>query len=244
MTRPRIGITVTNRDNSAASGQYESACAYSRAVAAAGGLPLLLPQEIPLVRDYVRACDGLVFTGGADLCMEKFGGITHPSSRLIDPQRQAFETALLDALQQHLDKPVLGVCLGMQHMAMHAGGSMHQHLPEVLADAAIHQHDNRHRVMMETLNVPTRLLASGANDVNSPMQTVVSSHRQAVSDAGKLRVIARSPDHIIEAIDDPQRAFYVGVQWHPERGGQGLFNSELFAQLVFAAAAAAFRAAT
>jgi putative glutamine amidotransferase len=132
----------------------------------------------------------------------------------------------------------------MQHMAMHAGGSMHQHLPEVLADAAIHQHDNRHRVMMESLNVPTRLLGNGAIDANSPAETVVSSHRQAVSDPGRLRVIARAPDHIIEAIDDPTRAFYVGVQWHPERGGQGLFNSALFAQLVFAAAAAAFRAAT
>ena len=68
------------------------------------------------------------------------------------------------------------------------------------------------------------------NDATGP--TVVSYHQQAMASAGRLRVIARAPDEVIEAVDDPDRLFYVGVQWHPERGGAGRFNSELIESLV------------
>ena len=66
MSRPRIGITVDNRDNTAASGRYESSVTYSRAVAEAGGLPLLLPHHPDLVDHYAELCDGVILTGGVE----------------------------------------------------------------------------------------------------------------------------------------------------------------------------------
>ena len=101
--------------------RYEVRCAYAAAVVAAGGVPVMLPHEVELADDYVERCDGLLLTGGGDPTTEAFGEPTHPLADRIDPRRQAFELALLEAAEAG-DTPVLGVCLGMQLMALHAGG--------------------------------------------------------------------------------------------------------------------------
>jgi putative glutamine amidotransferase len=223
--RPRIGVTTDNRDNGTS--HYEQGTAYGRAVAAAGGLPLLLTQDPALVEEYVRACDGFVLIGGDDLAMEDFGQATHPGTTLISPMRQAFEVALIRALDDAVDVPVLGVCMGMQLMAMNAGGRMHQHLPEVLGEAAeAHRGNRRHGLVYEA--------ADGVLPVGD--FEITSSHHQSVADPGRLRVVARAPDGVIEAIDDPSRPFYLGVQWHPERGaGEDVLNRGLFRLLTAAA---------
>lgn len=224
--RPRIGLTIDSTDNGVL--KYEQKANYSQAVAAAGGLPLLLAQEPALVDDYVRLCDGFVFIGGSDLAMEDFGQVTvrHPTAELISPARQAFEVALIRALDRAADKPVLGVCMGMQLMAMNAGGRMHQHLPEVLGERAeAHRGNRRHG-----------LVCAPTDSVLPPGDfEVTSSHHQAVADPGRLRVVARAPDGVIEAVDDPSRPFYLGVQWHPERGGDDMLNLGLFRLLTVAA---------
>lgn len=251
MTRPLIGITVDNVDSSIASGKYESNLEYSRAVAEAGGLPILLPQEVELAEYYVSLCDGLMLTGGDDVRTEAFGVPAHPQSRCIDPQRQAFDLALLDALAKKPQRPVLGVCMGMQLMSLHAGGRMNQHLPDTLANAVeIHQNNHPHGIVVHfadtALRDPAGRLAaerqtgeprstpefpSNHEVADSSNQTVVSSHHQAVEDAGRLRVIAHSVDGVIEAVDDPDRPYYVGVQWHPERDA-GYFNQDLIRRFV------------
>ena len=233
MTRPLIGITIDNHESDLASGRYESNIEYSRIVAAAGGLPLLMTQEIELVSQFVRRCDGIILTGGDDIRPEFFGVAAHPLSRCIAPQRQAFELALLTALDDQPLRPVLGICMGMQMMAMHAGGRMNQHLPEMLADgAAEHQGNNPHRILVGIEN-SVLLAGAGVTAADYAAETVVSSHHQGVVDAGRLRVIATSPDGIIEAIDDPSRPFYLGVQWHPERS-DGLFNRALIQRFIHA----------
>ena len=235
MIRPVIGITVDNVESCISSGKYESNLAYSRMVAEAGGLPLLLPQEIELAAHYVELCDGVMLTGGDDARTESFGIPAHPQARCIDPRRQAFEFALLDALASRPQRPALGVCLGMQLMALYAGGRMNQHLPDTLPAAVEdHQHNQRHAVVLGICE--SALLAAPGATVNLVRadltgETVVSSHHQAVEDAGPLRVIATSPDGVIEAIDDPRRPFYVGVQWHPERS-EGVFNLDLIKRFV------------
>ena len=239
MTRPVIGVTVDNVDSNIASGKYESNIAYSRMVAAAGGLPLLLPQEMELAAHYVDLCDGLMLTGGDDARCEDLGIPAHPQSRCIDPLRQAFEFALLDALSQRPQRPALGVCLGMQLMALHAGGRMNQHLPDTLLNAVeIHQENHRHPVVLG-IRASALLASTGAPvsllNADLASETVVSSHHQAVENPGRLRVIAASPDGVIEAIDDPLRPFYLGVQWHPERG-EGVFNFDLIQRFVAACA--------
>lgn len=225
---PTIGITVDNRDNSASSLRYESSIGYSRAVAELGGIPLLLPHEPELARAFVDLCDGIILTGGVDPQTEAFGEPMHPKARPIDPRRQLFELALLDALAERNDKPALGVCLGMQLMALHARGRLNQYMPESMGldDAAKHQKDSRHVIH---LKVDDSILLPGGT--TEELQ-VVSYHQQAVSHAGTMRVVATAPDGVIEAIDDPTRRFYVGVQWHPERGSDGLVNRDLLRRFV------------
>lgn len=223
MTGPIIGITADNAGNTAASGKYESAIRYSSAVANAGGVPVVLPHELALAEAYASLCDGLVLTGGVDPDTTAFGEPMHAMARPVDGRRQAFELAVLDACRDHLpDKPVLGVCLGMQLMALHAGGRLNQYLPDTLAQPQVHEGDNRHAI---ELRVDDSALGAVAT-------TVVSAHRQAVSHAGALRVVAEAPDGVIEAVDDPTRRFYVGVQWHPERGGDDGLNRRLFRRLI------------
>lgn len=215
--QPLIGITVDNRDNTAGSGTYESAIRYSAAVVKAGGVPLLLPHVPDLAGVYVAQCGGLILTGGADPVMEQFGCVTDGRARRIDPARQAFELGLLrevdrlreDRLPGTGEVAVLGVCLGMQLMALHNGGSLDQYMPESMGqDAAeIHSGDREHHLVFEH-----------DNSVLKPSDgQVVSSHRQRINEAGSMRVVARAEDGTIEAIDDPDRPFYIGVQWHPER---------------------------
>jgi len=225
--RPIIGITVDNKDNIAASGVYESAIPYSACVAKAGGLPVLLPHEVELVPEYLAACDGFLITGGADVRVDLLRGeAMHPMAKPMDARRQAFELALLAALDPAPDRPVLAICLGMQLMTLHAGGRLDQHLDDTLKDgAAVHKKCNRHHVefVVDDAQIAGPDAAACA---------IVSSHHQGMTDAGRLRVIAKAPDGVIEAVDDPTRPFYVGVQWHPERGGEGALNQALIDRLV------------
>ena len=157
--------------------------------------------------------------------MEGWGVATDLRARRIDARRQAFELALLHALagdaaspggdSSPRDTPVLGVCLGMQLMALHAGGRLEQYLPDTLASHADHAGDRRHPLVFRVGDSVLRPPPAAA--------TVISSHRQAIADAGRLRVVATAPDGTLEAVDDPARPFYIGVQWHPERadGGAG-----------------------
>jgi putative glutamine amidotransferase len=211
--RPVIGITAD-----AAGDCFQLGRGYVRAVAAAGGLPIILPSAADLAREYVAACDGFVLSGGDDPDTTSWGVPLHPAAKPLDPERQAFECALLAALDAAPDVPVLGVCLGMQLMAIHAGGSLEQHLPDVLPTAGDHWGRRLHRVEG----------AIGAG-------TVVSHHRQAMRDAGALHVVATAPDGVIEAVQCEERPFYLGVQWHPERSDDDPLGAALFRRLVAAA---------
>jgi putative glutamine amidotransferase len=144
----------------------------------------------------------------------------HHKATPLHPERQAFEIALLEALDRMPRKPALGVCLGMQLMGLHAGGTLDQYLPDTLATAADHWDRRAHAIEGE--------LGQGV---------VHSHHRQALRDAGSLRVIATAPDGVIEAVRREDRpAMYLGVQWHPERTDDQRLGYALFEQLVREAA--------
>ncbi|MCH7798778.1 MAG: gamma-glutamyl-gamma-aminobutyrate hydrolase family protein [Planctomycetes bacterium] len=213
MARPLIGIT-TDVDGD----RYQVAASYVAAVTAAGGLGVLLPCEPARAGEYVRRCDGVLLTGGDDPIMEHWASVTHPAAKKIDPLRQAFELALLAALDTDEGPPVLGICLGMQLMGLHRGGALDQHLPETLATSARHGPRNTHEIQGD--------LGHG---------TVHSHHHQALSDAGGLHVVATARDGVIEAVRDESRPFYLGVQWHPERTPDEKLGAGLFRELVVAA---------
>lgn len=217
---PRIGITcLVDEPNT------RIRRAYADAVFNAGGLPLLLPvpresDRGRAVSEYLDLCDGFVLTGGFDPVTEHYGQPTDPRVKREHPDRQFFEEALLAALAKQPEIPILGVCLGMQLMALCAGGSLNQWMSDSIPAHAQHYDDHIHRVIPESEPSPV------------PEGTVTSWHRQCVSDAGSLRVVARAEDGVIEAIDDPDRSFYLGVQWHPERTTSEALGLDLFRALV------------
>lgn len=215
LNRPRIGITVDVDDVA-----YRSRFPYAEMVHRAGATPLLLPCVPESIPQFLDCCDAFVTTGGDDPDMRGFGVENHPAVTLISERRQTFELALLDALEE-TRHPLLAICLGMQLMALHAGGSLDQHLPETLETAALHWDGGVHEVVGSVGTGP-----------------VHSHHRQAISDPGRLEVVGTAPDGVIEAVADPRRTDRLGVQWHPERTASPELGAGLFERLVRSAAIA------
>jgi putative glutamine amidotransferase len=219
---PLVGITV---DVVEEAGKVKAVLNinYAKSVAAAGGVPVLLPPIPELAAEHARRLDAFVFTGGDDVRTEAFGVPTHPEAKPVHPQRQAYELTLLDALRDDRPQaPVLGICLGMQIMSAHAGAKLNQHLPETHETAA--QHKGLHPI------TPVRGASEGPLKLSAG--PVASSHHQAVADPGPLRVLATSPDGVIEAVTAAGRKCYMGVQWHPERTEDDALGIEIFKQLI------------
>jgi putative glutamine amidotransferase len=182
--------------------------AYVRAVTAAGGRAVVLPPDDGDA-DVLRVLDGLLLAGGADLGPERYGQPPAPRTE-SRPDRDAGELTLLTAALA-ADLPVLGVCRGMQLLAVAYGGTLHQHLPDVVG------HD-RHRPAPGVYGShPVRFAAgSRAGVVMAGVDRVNSYHHQAVADPGGLLVTGWADDGVVEAVEDPARRFLLGVQWHPE----------------------------
>lgn len=211
--KPLIAITCDLDGN-----RYVLKTAYVAMVLEAGGVPVLIPPAKDVAEEQAGRYDGIVITGGDDIDTGPFGIPLHREASVMDRRRQDGELALLDALAARPEVPVLGICLGMQLMGFHAGGTLIQHLPEALPTGETHMGNRIHRVSGE--------LGSGE---------VMSYHHQALSDAGRLEVIGRAPDGLIEAVKDPGRAFYLGVQWHPERTTDPVLGAGVARRLVDAA---------
>jgi putative glutamine amidotransferase len=212
---PLIGITMDVSEPSPGRPRVECSLAYSAAVARAGGCPVHLAPNTGLVAGQIGEMDGFILTGGDDPRMEPFGEPTHPRAKPMHPLRQEYETRLIRELLARPEVPVLGICLGMQMLALLDGGKLDQHLPDHLPSAGDHRDGRVHGIRPEGA---TWLTAGG----------VASFHRQAVSDPGSMRIVARGEDGVIEAIERPDAQFCLGVQWHPERTedfglGDGLF---------------------
>jgi putative glutamine amidotransferase len=193
---------------------------------AAGGRPVLLPPDpADDAGDVIDRLDGLLLTGGADIDPARYGAEPHPRTVGLRPHRDASELALLAAAMQR-GVPVLGICRGMQLMAVASGGTLHQHLPEIVG------HDGHlpatgtfgeHAVDM----APTSRLA----EILEQRVTVRSHHHQGVASTGSATATGWSDDGSVEALEVAGQAFSVGVLWHPEAGD----DPRLFAALVRAA---------
>jgi putative glutamine amidotransferase len=219
-SKPVIGITMDVVESPEGRVKTDCSMAYAHGVRLAGGVPILLPPLAAQVPDHLRLCDGFILTGGDDPKMEPFGVPTHPQAKVIHPLRQDYELALLRALREKPAATVLGVCLGMQLMALEADGKLNQYLPDSLATHAMHK-NAEHGVAPER----GQEFRSGR---------VWSNHRQAVENAGHLAVVARSEDGVIEAVRDPSRRWYLGVQWHPERTADEALGQRILNDLVSA----------
>lgn len=227
--RPLIGITSDLIERSP--GRWSAAVgqAYCERVAEAGGVPVVLPPVASLVQEHAAACDAFVFTGGNDPDLSRWGIKNHPEATLMVPARQDYELRLLEVLKQDYPrKPVLGICLGMQMMCLEAGGTLHQHLPDIVVTAQQHRNSDHAVKAVATIEegCPAWLAEGGVGN---------SNHHQGVSNPGPgMRILATSDDGVIEAVVDHSRPFYVGVQWHPERTADDKLGKDVFRALVAA----------
>ncbi|MFI6624959.1 gamma-glutamyl-gamma-aminobutyrate hydrolase family protein [Streptomyces sp. NPDC050528] len=196
---------------------------FVRGVTQAGGRAVVLPPDSQ-DSDVLDRLDGLLLPGGADIDPAHFGQDRHPTTDQPRPDRDAGELLLLRAaLDRNL--PVLGVCCGLQLLVILYGGTLHQHLPDLLGHTG---HLPSEGVLGE--HEVTFSAGSKAAAVYGRSARVNSHHHQGVAEPGGLRVTARSDDGLPEAVEDPDKRFVVGVQWHPELSG----DAALFAAFVAA----------
>lgn len=199
---------------------------YARAVGAAGGVPVLLPPSDPTVAvEVVDRLDGLVISGGADVAPQRYGEAPGEHTVSWRDDRDAWELALLDAADAR-ELPVLGVCRGMQVMAVHAGGRLAQHVPEVVGH-------ERHNPGGATYGATEIRLQAGSRIAALLPDGVVGTchHHQSVAEHPGFSAVAWADDGLLEAMEAPGERFRVGIQWHPEAAD----DARLFAGLVEAA---------
>jgi putative glutamine amidotransferase len=207
---------------------------YERAVALAGGEPVrvALDQTQDEIRKLMGTCDGVLLPGShADVDPARFLAPRSPHTAAADPRRDAVDDLLLDDAYRQ-QKPVLGICYGLQSLNVYRAGSLVQHIPEFLPEAARAKVDHEagrkvpiaHAVEIEPESRLAQIIADKiVADKNAGGTLVVpvnSSHHQSAEAIGKgLRVVARCPDDgIIEALEGTAPDHFVlAVQWHPER---------------------------
>ncbi|HFI0070208.1 TPA: gamma-glutamyl-gamma-aminobutyrate hydrolase family protein [Streptococcus suis] len=211
MSQPIIGISGNHYktgDHTEPLLSYTQTCLVN-AIEDAGGIPLILPVTRPeLAEQYMKLVDKLILTGGQNV-----EPIHYQEKLLIDssnyfPERDRFELALIEAAH-HQEKPIFGICRGMQLYNVAQGGSLHQ---EVLG----HWQENTGNQPSQDLYFP---IETQLSQIYAQEPTVNSFHRQAINKlAPSLEIIALSPDkQTIEAVQSTRDSHtFLGVQWHPE----------------------------
>jgi putative glutamine amidotransferase len=159
--------------------------------------------------------NGIVITGGMfDIDPARYGAVLKGPMKLKE-ERTTFESAILEAALE-ADMPTLGICNGMQLLAVTLGGALIQHIPSEVPGALDHMpqlapSDPHHAIDI----LPDTVLRDLAQVETT---TVNSIHHQACTSSGHYVVSARSSDGIVEAIEVPESLFCIGLQWHPEYG--------------------------
>lgn len=214
--RPKIGITGhIAKDNP----NLSITNTYMEAIFACGGFPLLLPVNgnESLWLQAAREMDGFLFTGGGDISPSRYGEETLQCCGEISPLRDAMELDLLHAVL-FTDKPILGVCRGVQLMNVGLGGTLYQDIYQQNAQPILQQHTQKlpdylpaHDVFIEEGSLLHRI----EKTTRLPVNTL---HHQAVKDCAPcLCAVAKSSSGLIEAVEKKDHPFFLGVQWHPER---------------------------
>jgi putative glutamine amidotransferase len=207
---------------------------YIDAVTRAGGIAVVLPPQEPAdpqtAAQVVDGLDGLIVTGGGDVAPERYGAERHEKTDPLNAMRDGWEDALLAAAIER-EVPFLGICRGLQVLNVNRGGTLLQHLPDVVGDDRYNKGGGTFSTNRVEVDPGTGL--SGLLD-GEPGLDVKSYHHQAVQDVGAgLRVTARSDDGTIQALELEGVPFGVAVQWHPEEDAAE--DVRLFAGLIEAA---------
>lgn len=211
---------------------------YWESVVRAGGLPVLIPHcpDAGQLKTILERLDGVLLTGGDDLRPERLGQAAGQNIVPISSERDRTDFLLIEAL---LDRqiPTLAICLGLQELNIHCGGTIWQDLASEYPESAVHHRGEGPYRYVEhpiAINPSSRLgwLWGGKAEL-----MVTSAHHQAIRDlAPNLEAVAWAPDGLVEAAEVPDHPFFVGVQWHPERiSAEDPHQMRLFEALVEAA---------
>jgi putative glutamine amidotransferase len=233
MKKPWIGIPTRYHEKTEYIGQIRH---YLDAILWAGGLPLMIPTtgDRGIIAEYVQGVHGVLLPGSpTDIDPKHYAAVPHVKLGKLYPERDATDFAILDLIESGpQNMPVLGICFGIQSLNVHRGGSLVQDIPALVQTAVIHDEDDdkpaaRHMIQIEEDSLIARLAGRSEMDVNS-------YHHQSIEKPGRnLRAVAFANDGVIEAVEDTAGRFFVGVQWHPERGWKDdPFSKALFATFI------------
>lgn len=236
MSKPVIGITTGGRSQVYVISRhydafYSTPALYVDAVRRAGGIPFLLPPVETEWESVLRLLDGVVITGGTDIDPAEYqGDRQHPHLLPVDRERDRGELSLARQLMAEKATPLLCICRGMQVLNVAAGGNLHEHIPDIRGT-------DIHRSAAGIWTQQAVSVAAGsllAEVMGTTSVTTQSGHHQAVKDLGAgLHVVGTAADGIIEALEMPDYAWLIAVQWHPEvTAAQDATQQALFDALV------------
>jgi putative glutamine amidotransferase len=208
---------------------------YTDSVRLAGGIPVIVPFQLrdEDIDEVLRRGDALIMTGGADVDPAEYGEGLHAKTVLKYEKAQQFDLEMVRRARG-MGMPVLGICLGAQQINVACGGTLYQDVAEQMRTTLRHHRLDgevgrpRHKARIEKGTLLHEIVGEEEMVINS-------SHHQAIKEVGKgLRISARSTeDEIIEAVEDSEGRWFLGVQWHPEAMAErGSAHLRLFEALV------------
>jgi len=218
MQRPVIGVSAYDEEVSWGLWHKQAALVpaeYVRSLATAGANPVILPvqeEDEATLDSLLERLDGLLLTGGPDVDPSRYGAVPHPRSQQPRLARDERELGLLAAAERS-GLPVLAVCRGMQLLNIARGGTLVQHLPEVVG------HEDHNPTPGAFSKHIVRVAGDSLlhNALGWEERNVPTHHHQAVDRLGDgLTAVAWSEDGTIEGLEDPAKPFLLGVQWHAE----------------------------
>ena len=221
-SRPRPIIGITCYVEEAVRGVWASMphallpYEYVTKIERAGGIAVLIPPradaDSQMARAVLSRLDGLMLAGGVDVEPRRYAAAAHPSVQEARPDRDALELVLAEVTRLW-DTPVLGVCRGMQVMAVAAGGTLEQHLPDLVG----HDEHSPAPGVYGTHSVRT-VEGTTVSALLGEQVDIPSYHHQSVSSHPDYVPAAWAPDGTLEAMESPDSRFRLAVQWHPEAG--------------------------
>lgn len=206
---------------------------YLRAIERAGGIPVVMPPlDVAAIEPLLDNLSGVCMSGGPDISPRNYHREADAHLGPTEPELDRFELALALAADSRA-LPVLAVCRGAQLLNVARGGTLHQHLPDVVGDRVPHRgrpgQDAHHPVEISPDSLLAEVLGVTQAEVNS-------YHHQAAETLGHgLRAVAWAPDGVVEGLEAPEREFMVGVQWHAEAITDQPEQAALFERFVDAA---------
>ena len=237
MADPIIGVTTYQGTNAQGHAILALLRAYVDALVQAGGIPVLIPSSLKeeAAHALFLRLDGILFTGGGDIAVDRFDGQAHPRVDGVDEERDSIELALLKNFTEG-KKPFFGICRGFQLITVGLGGTLYTHIEDQKPGAQRHDYYPdfprnflAHKVKLENGSLLRKIFTEDEIAVNS-------LHHQGAKEIPELlTATAFAPDGLVEAVELPDHPFGVAVQWHPEWLTDQASTRRLFRSFVAAA---------